>query len=908
MPVNRHQNILHALMAAQLNLISSDQLRDFVQRWLGDDRLAISSQLVDSGVITSDQEKLLIALGQTYVDKHAGQVEQSIGTLMTLGSSAAEALMQVENEALQDMLTATIRNSDLGPPVANVRPPRTSLGSTSSTARFSVIRPHAKGGLGEVFVAFDHELNRHVALKEIQGRYAFDDSSRQRFMLEAEITGGLEHPGIVPVYGLGTYEDGRPFYAMRFIKGKSLAEAAEAFHAKHSKRSIDFRGREFHRLLRRLVDVCNSLEYAHVRGILHRDLKPGNIMLGKYGETLIVDWGLAKPVERSENAANDGDEETLRPSSSGDSSHTVMGQAVGTLAYMSPEAAAGHLDNVGIASDVFSLGGTLYFLLTGKVPYQRDGTDLLARIKEGRFQPIAQINDKIPKPLIAICEKAMGFKPEDRYPSAAAFAEDIDYWLADEQISVYPDGPLLSIARFSRKNIGLVSTAVAAGLLLLLISAGFAISISNKNQQLIYALAQAEESRQTAELQQRRADENSQSARQIALTITEIADKQLSGIRGQDGFRERIVQRAYDLYLTTNANQPEDEQIAWELSRLARILANIKALNRDMAEAAKLYEQSLVIQETLKRDDPKYLDFYAETLRDYASFVKVQGEIIKGAALLTKANGVVLKLLQNSPADISLKRTSSTIEMERVGLYLDLLENENALEAATRVETSYLEIIAGEESVDLDYVIAMFGTARRGQALSILGRDDEARVVYTAGIERGREWLEQINDINFRYAFARAVLYFAKDLSSQKPLPDDAEALVDESIMRFEALIKSSTAPSYRYNLAVAHAARAKIKNEENELEIADQELNTSIKMLEELITSTPTANYRSGLAEVYMNGAELQQATGESEQAKRFAEKALAQQQLVCEETPQSLLEQRKFTDYQSRLQALSR
>ena len=139
-------------------------------------------------------------------------------------------------------------------------------------------------------VAQDTELSREVALKEIQSRFADDQNSRSRFVLEAEVTGGLEHPGIVPVYGLGQYKDGRPYYAMRFIRGDSLKEAADRFHKTEWKDDSE-RTLELRKLLGRFVDVCNAIEYAHSRGVLHRDLKPGNIMLGKYGETLVVDWG-----------------------------------------------------------------------------------------------------------------------------------------------------------------------------------------------------------------------------------------------------------------------------------------------------------------------------------------------------------------------------------------------------------------------------------------------------------------------------------------------------------------------------------------------------------------------------------------------------------------------------------------
>src|SRR5262249_36486537 len=150
----------------------------------------------------------------------------------------------------------------------------------------------------EVLVARDEELNREVALKQIQDHHSHDRESQVRFMLEAEITGGLEHPGIVPVYGLGHYPDGRPYYAMRFIRGDSLKDAIERFHKadKAGNRDPGKRAIELRDLLNRFVDVCNAIGYAHHRGVLHRDLKPGNIMLGKYGETLVVDWGLAKPL------------------------------------------------------------------------------------------------------------------------------------------------------------------------------------------------------------------------------------------------------------------------------------------------------------------------------------------------------------------------------------------------------------------------------------------------------------------------------------------------------------------------------------------------------------------------------------------------------------------------------------
>jgi serine/threonine protein kinase len=237
-----------------------------------------------------------------------------------------------------------------------------SCSSTSSNLRF-----HAAGGLGEVFLAHGEDLNRDVALKFIKAQRVHDPDCQRRFFQEAEITGRLEHPGIVPVYSLGHDGNGSPCYAMRFIRGRTLEDAIKEFHEAGGSgpagRSHQLRG-----LIKRLVAVCNTIAYAHSRGVLHRDLKPANILLGPYGETLVVDWGLAKAVGRDEPEPSA--EATLRPSSVSGSSETAAGTVVGTPAYMSPEQAEGRLADVGLASDVYSLGAVLYCCRPGRARHR----------------------------------------------------------------------------------------------------------------------------------------------------------------------------------------------------------------------------------------------------------------------------------------------------------------------------------------------------------------------------------------------------------------------------------------------------------------------------------------------------------------------------------------------------------
>ena len=239
--------------------------------------------------------------------------------------------------------------------------------------RFHLIRPHASGGIGQVWLARDSELQRDVAIKEIQPRFAEQAEQRARFLLEAEVTGNLEHPGVVPIYSLGKNAEGRPYYAMRFIRGESLAVAIRQFHqafrestatatSTSRSRHTSKWGIEFRQLVGRFLDVCNAIDYAHSRGVLHRDLKPANIMLGQYGETLVVDWGLAKVIGKDDLAFDspDGKVATAALDESGTGpSCTEQGTTIGTPGYMSPEQVGGLINQLGPASDVYSLGASL---------------------------------------------------------------------------------------------------------------------------------------------------------------------------------------------------------------------------------------------------------------------------------------------------------------------------------------------------------------------------------------------------------------------------------------------------------------------------------------------------------------------------------------------------------------------
>ncbi|HZY90897.1 MAG TPA: serine/threonine-protein kinase, partial [Gemmataceae bacterium] len=219
--------------------------------------------------------------------------------------------------------------------------------------RYSRLRLHATGGIGHVWLAHDSGLGRDVALKELRPERAGHAEAEARFLQEAQITGQLEHPGVVPVYELVRARDGRqPFYAMRFVKGRTLSEAARAYHDR--RRAGAAEALELPALLNAFVTVCHTVAYAHARGVIHRDLKGQNVILGDFGEVVVLDWGLAKVLGRPEGAADAPS--VVLDATGADSGYTVQGQALGTPAYMAPEQSAGRLDLIDRRTDVYGLG------------------------------------------------------------------------------------------------------------------------------------------------------------------------------------------------------------------------------------------------------------------------------------------------------------------------------------------------------------------------------------------------------------------------------------------------------------------------------------------------------------------------------------------------------------------------
>ena len=502
-----------------------------------------SSHTIDEQAVT------LIQPDQKVLDasQDASRADHEIPSIMATMVEQARAAQEVQSGVTVSALPINVpsrsaaekQSFDGDTRVGGIRPsPPKREGMSSGADRYLLLDNFAHGGLGNIWKAEDKAIRREVAFKELLPKALRNKAVVERFIEEAQITGQLEHPGIVPIYDIGYQENGAPFYSMKLVRGSNLEKAIESMHA--LTRNSSERNLAFTRLLRQFISVCQAVGFAHEKGVLHRDLKPLNIMIGEFGETLVLDWGLAKLVDiigeqtiSSDRAdVNAPDDDVLASDATADretviapgpehqtgetlvesavtgtnatgpavtsravptgsvqnsqpagsiaaksqtanktsatlpgshktqnsstvagtgqrqvsadarsaGSETLMGQVMGTPAYMPPEQAQGLINELDARSDIYSLGGILYKILTNLQPVGRGKiVEVMQAVIAGKVKPPRTIDATIPMPLEAICLKALSKVKTDRYSKALDLASDVEAFLADEPVSVYAE-------------------------------------------------------------------------------------------------------------------------------------------------------------------------------------------------------------------------------------------------------------------------------------------------------------------------------------------------------------------------------------------------------------------------------------------------------------------------------------
>src|SRR5262245_34819644 len=391
-------------------------------------------------------------------------------------------------------------------------------GRRGEIGRYQLEGEIATGGQGAILRVWDEDLRRRLAMKVLLGQAKLarsgetppvDSRALGRFLEEAQVTGQLDHPGIVPVHELGLDSAGRVYFTMKLVQGKTLKEVFELAEEQGWTRT---------RALTVLLKVCEAMAYAHHKGVIHRDLKPANVMVGSFGEVYVMDWGLARVLGREDRhdlrlrtegtdlTSVQTERRTEREEAPDSPLFTMDGDVVGTPCYMPPEQARGEVERLGPHSDVYSIGAMLYHLLARHAPYCPPGArvsnrTILAIVLQAGPPPLHALRQDIPVELEAICEKAMARDPAQRYRDTAALADDLRAYIESRVVKAYRTGALVELKKWIARNKGLAAASAAAVLALI---AGVVTSLT-------YASRAAEKSGE-AQREARRADEKAAEA------------------------------------------------------------------------------------------------------------------------------------------------------------------------------------------------------------------------------------------------------------------------------------------------------------------------------------------------------------------------------------------------------------
>jgi eukaryotic-like serine/threonine-protein kinase len=454
-----HQDILYAVFAVRNGYITSQDFTNIFYSWVVDPSRDIVTRLKQKiGNKKFDALKVLVSSSIDKMERNViASTDKSSTTEKELppppGYDSAQTLSQNTHArpTIQIGMESTLQGEFQpgGDPLHNLNV------TIEQEGRYTIHQEFARGGIGRILIASDNHIGREIAIKELlptdfspMGLEISDKEvsliSKQmellntRFLREARVTGQLEHPSIVPVYEIGRRNDGTLYYSMRFVKGKTMADVI--YGATNITERLT--------LLPHFRDLCHAISYAHSKNVIHRDIKPENVMIGEFGETAVLDWGLAK-------VKGEADEVIFRPvdGSGGGGGKTIDGRAMGTPSYMPPEQARGTISEVDNVSDIYSVGAVLYEMLTGVPPFEGETAyDTLNMVLGYNIIPVKEKVPSAPRELAAIAEKALSKDKSLRYQNASELISEIESYMSGERISAYEYSKWDLLKRFVAAN------------------------------------------------------------------------------------------------------------------------------------------------------------------------------------------------------------------------------------------------------------------------------------------------------------------------------------------------------------------------------------------------------------------------------------------------------------------------
>ena len=867
------QQMLRIMLAQRVAMIDDQQAAQLIEACQTDTPPDDALTLAGQPLLDARRTDLLKQLVSVYQETHP-QLERTTAQIPTSSEGLADPT-SIEG-AIQNVLASTSTFAEQA--TSDVRSESSSR--VADDNRFVVKRELARGGLGTIFVAEDRQIPRDVALKEIPEKYAGNVDFTRRFMLEAEVTGALEHPGIVPIYALGSNETGRPYYAMRWIRGQSYRESIDRFYSRFSEEGGDASSQRlaFRKLLSQFISVCYAIHYAHERGVLHRDIKPDNIMLGPNNETVVVDWGIAKIMDEAEptpeqsntepSQDNDSDQqtgvmETLRIRHHDSRAKTTVGVTVGTPAFMSPEQALGWNDTLTPASDVYSLGATLYYLLTGQASYTgRDAMEAVVVARTGEFPKPREIRSEVPRPLEAICLKAMSGSIQDRYSTPVELAEEVEAFLADERVAAWPE-PIWSRVRRWFRHHRAALTGVIASLsmgLLMLLTLSIVLTAANTRER---------RARHEAETQRDRANANFTLARNVVdKYLTAIGEDPRLAAAGLDGLRKELFVAAQDFYQDLVAQSAVDDQLstdqAWAMFRSAGITHEIETPD----QAVGKYRQALAAFERLGVPDGQ-----ADSSFNIALALSESGKNEEASKAIDNTIALCRNLLKDHPdnAEVHRREASSLL------LKATWLRQSRKLDEAAVVLKRSLDIRQAlvEQNKENDSLRAE--VAQTLEVMAVLDQnkhqDDEAAKKLDRAHAIRTELVKQHSQSLFHRNALASNLTAIADLQRHRTQLDAAKLSYEKAVAAQNSVIDAVVqVTKYRQRLAQTYNNQGSLLATRGESKAAAQAYEASIRVNLALVGQRPNDPIRRGLlATSYTNLAEIVHRDGDSAAAMKL-------------------------------------
>jgi thiol-disulfide isomerase/thioredoxin len=518
---------------------------------------------------------------------------------------------------------------------------------------YELLEQIARGGMGVVFRALEKNLNRIVALKMIlAGRLASAEEVR-RFRLEAERAGRLDHPNIVPIYHIGEY-DGQHYFTMKLINEGTLGDQDHGPKA------------DLHKVARLVASVAHAVHYAHQHGILHRDIKPRNILIDQEGRPHVTDFGLAKHM-------------------TGAAGQTESGAILGTPGYMSPEQAAGRKD-LTTATDIYSLGALLYDLITGRPPFVASSTlDTLVKVLDEDPQPPHKLNPRVDRDLETICLTCLNKDPRRRYASAEALASDLERYLAGEPIHARRVSRLERARKWVRRR-PLAATLVAVLGIALLVLAGGGWLFSARLQ---VAVRQAQEAQAVAERGEQEADRKRQQLNDYLVYLNE----RLANLKVEQPIRLEFLQEGLALCEQFRKGRGEDAEARRQTAILYRCLGDLEQERNSPQSAGEAYGRAQQLLEELETDFPGvavYRNDLAVMYSKQAHLCETSGEPEKALATLKKAIDVQDRLAAEPSAPVGYRQRAAEFRLT-LGTFLEEQKKPAEAEIAYRDALDLME-------------------------------------------------------------------------------------------------------------------------------------------------------------------------------------------------------------------------